>query len=243
MSVTQRLFAASAALAALVALPAAPALAGTVVASSGPSAAQFRVGMQIADTQRITLRDGDSLTVLDGAGTRILRGPGTFTLAQASARANTRAFAALTTQRSATRARTGAVRAAREGETARNPSLWYVDVAQGGTICVRDPAGIRLWRADTSAAATYTIAPQDDPDARIAVTFGEREMLARWAGELPPADGATYLVAGEAAPTPVAITFVLLDQHPGEPEALARSLIERGCTVQVAQLAQALSGG
>ena len=37
------------------------AQAGTVVKSSGPSAAQYPVGKKLKDTDRITLKDGDSI--------------------------------------------------------------------------------------------------------------------------------------------------------------------------------------
>ena len=150
--------------------------AGTVVASSGPSASTYRVGTQIGNTQRITLRQGDSITVLDNGGTRVLRGPGTFILARQGGQTNNRAFTALTTQRSATRARTGAVRGV-NGAEKTNPNLWYVDVAAEGTICVNDPDNIRLWRADTQAQSTYTIASQG---AETTITFPAGEMLAAW---------------------------------------------------------------
>ena len=53
------------------------AKAGTVVASSGPSAGKYPVGKKLKDTDRITLRAGDSVTVLDSRGTRIISGAGT----------------------------------------------------------------------------------------------------------------------------------------------------------------------
>ena len=77
---------------------------------------------------------------------------------------------------SATRARTGAVRGV-NGAEKTNPNLWYVDVAAEGTICVNDPDNIRLWRADTQAQSTYTIASQG---AETTITFPAGEMLAAW---------------------------------------------------------------
>lgn len=223
--------------------------AGTVVASSGPSAGTYPVGAQIGDTQRITLRQGDSITVLDGGSTRVLRGPGTFILAQRSASAGNTALAALTARRGGSRARTGAVRGVEGANPVSNPNVWYVDVANSGTVCLDSGNSLRLWRADTSEEATYLIAPAGMSDDGVMVTFPANEMLALWDSALQLRDGHAYTIshmpmaddsdamAEEAEPTRV--TFALLEDAPSDPEMLAQALISRGCTIQLQQLVAA----
>ena len=229
MSLARKLVATGAGLAALVSL-AAPAFAGTVIASSGPSAAQYRVGAQVANTQRITLRAGDSVTVLDNGGTRVFSGPGTFVLARRSGQAENRAFAALTTQRSADRARIASVRG--EGGTqVSNPSLWYVDIARSGTVCVADPARVRMWRADPVAEATFTITAPGMSAAEV--TFPASEGIAAWPASAPPSEGATYTIGTSE------VTFRFLADVPENPEAMVQALLAHGCTLQVEQIAAA----
>jgi hypothetical protein len=226
----RNLLASGAALAALAAL-ASPALAGTVIASSGPSAAQYQVGAQIGNTQRITLRSGDTVTVLDNGGTRVLSGPGTFVLARQSGQASNRAFAALTTQRSADRARIASVRGDGAAQVS-NPSLWYVDVARSGTVCLKERSNVRLWRSDTAAEAAYPITTSDGETG--SASFPEREMLARWEAVQEPREGVAYKIGTSE------VTFRFLAAVPEEPEALVQELLAHGCTMQVEQLAAAM---
>lgn len=234
MSLANKLLARSIGAAALVAL-AAPAIAGTVVAVSGPSAGQYRVGSQIPNTQRIALRQGDSLTVLDNGGTRVLRGPGTFVLARPSAAATNDAFTALTSQRRAGQARAGAVRGPDDAPVS-NPNLWYVDIARSGTVCLGDAGNIRLWRGDTSSSAEYAISAGSN--SAVQVTFPEKEMLARWSSDLEAREGVTYSISGGTQ-----VTFRFLGEIPQEPEALALALIENGCTIQLEELISATTEG
>lgn len=226
--------------AAMLALVPQSAQAGTVVAASGPSAASYPVGTQIGDTQRISLRAGDSLTVLDNGGTRVLRGPGTFILARQGGSSRNRAYAALTTQRSATRARTGAVRNTQSGQEIRNPNLWYVNVAAAGKMCVVDRNAIPLWRADTTMETVYTITGAGDP---AEVTFPEKEMLASFTSEEGLADGATLTIAAPELETPTRVSFVFLEEVPADAEATAQALIENGCMGQLEQLSTAMAEG
>ena len=229
MSLARKLQAAGTGLAAL-ALFAAPALAGTVIASSGPSAGQYRVGAQIANTQRITLRAGDSVTVLDNGGTRVFSGPGTHVLARRSGQTENRAFAALTTQRSADRARIASVRG--EGaEQVSNPSLWFVDVARSGTVCLADPSRVRFWRANPAAEASFAITAPGMEAARL--TFPAAEGIAAWSAASPLSEGVTYTIGTSE------VTFKFLTDVPEEPEAMVQTLLTNGCTMQVEQLATA----
>lgn len=226
--------------AALVALVPTVAEAGTVVASSGPTAGEYPVGTQIGNTQRITLREGDALTVLDNGGTRVLRGPGTFMLARQSGEARNRAFAALTTQRAAARARTGAVRNTQTGQEVRNPSLWYVNIDASGTMCLADPSSVRLWRAETSAESVYSVVPAGEPGEAVQITFPEMEMLAAWNPAMELREGETYTIAMAPKDEAVQISFVFLDDVPADPEALAQTLIANGCMGQLEQLSTAM---
>jgi hypothetical protein len=216
------------------------AMAGVVVSSSGPSAAQYPVGRQIGNTDRITLREGDTVTVLQNGGTRVFRGAGTFTLSQASTASTNRAFGSLTSQRSASRARTGAVRTGNVAPVS-NPSLWYVDVSQAGTICLPSAENVRLWRADTQAASTYAIAPEGANEAVVNVTFPAGEMLAAWDIYHPPVAGQTYRIGHGSGSGAVDVRFVFLDAVPATPEDMAGALIAGGCTTQLAQLSTAMA--
>lgn len=226
----------------MLAFGAAPALAGTVVASSGPSAAQFRVGSQVSDTQRITLRDGDMLTVLTSGGTRVLRGPGTFVVSQQGASTSNRALAALTSQRSATRARGAAVRGPEGGQPVTNPILWYVDVnaAQTLKVCLPADYNVRFWRAEYAAAATYTLTMGSMPETATPLNFGEGEMLTGWAGGAAPQAGQSYTIVPAAGGTPTEVSFAFLEEVSADPEVLAQALIANGCTEQLDRLASAL---
>ncbi len=222
-----------------VALSSVAVLAGVVVSSSGPSAGSFPVGRQIGSNEPVTLRDGDSITVLDNGGTRVFRGAGTFVLSSQSGANRNRAFASLTTQRSATRARTGAVRGVTDTGEVSNPNLWYVDVARSGTSCQVDPANIRLWRADRQAESTYAVSREDQGEPSYSVTFPAGEMLAGWDAANPPVEGASYTIGtGNGA---VQVKFVFLEEVPEGAEAMAQSLIANGCMVQLEQMAQALT--
>lgn len=217
------------------------AIAGTVVSVSGPSASQYPVGTRINGTQRVTLRAGDTLTVLHEGRTRTLRGPGTFVLAQARSSGRNRTLAALTTRRSASRARTGAVRG--DGEAIANPNLWYVDVAKPGTICLANADPVRLWRARTDAAAVYAIARDGAAEDAVELTFPEGEMLGIWESAMQVREGETYSLRSDSAEDPVQFSFVFLQEVPEDSEELALALIENGCTVQLEQLSDALANG
>lgn len=214
--------------------------AGTVVASSGPSAGTYPVGSQIGDTQRITLRQGDSLTVLDGGSTRVLRGPGTFILAQRSASAGNTALAALTARRGGSRARTGAVRGVEGANPATNPNLWYVDVEASGNVCLSNVDRVNLWRAPSDEDAVYMIAPADDPEGGVTATFAGGEILARWDSALQLRNGATYTIGQEGDEEPAQVTITILSDVPeDDPEAIAQALISSGCTLQLGQIVAA----
>lgn len=213
--------------------------AGTVVASSGPSAESYPVGTQISDTQRITLQSGDSLTVLDGGRTRVFEGAGTFILAQRGAATSGNTTLANLTRRQRGQARVASSRGAEGGEPVTNPNIWYVDVAASGTVCLASTERLNLWRADSTAAAVYSIAPAGMPDDGVSVNFPEGEMLARWDSALQLRDGHAYTISSDASTEPTQLTFILLDDMPADVEEMAQSFIARGCTIQLTQIVAA----
>src|SRR6185436_11085403 len=110
----------------------------------------FPPGKRIQQGARIVLKANDRLDVLDGRGTRTLRGPGNFV---AGAAAGAIASAGPVTGQ---RARIGAVRGVEGGEL-RPPSIWHVDVTKSSTICIAQPSGVTLWRANSTPALTLNI--------------------------------------------------------------------------------------
>jgi hypothetical protein len=220
------------------------ALAAIVVASSGPSASAYPVGKKIDDNGQITLRAGDTVTILDQRGTRVLRGVGTISLRQSAAPNSSATFAALTRQRASQRVRTGAVRDPGPGQTIKSPNLWYVDISKPGTKCIVDTANVRLWRAASDRAANYAFTPNSGPSSTAAangtVTFAAGSMVAAWdSARMPVVNGASYRMAGQADGQ---ITFAVLPAQATNPESLAASLIERGCTAQLELLTSTLGG-
>lgn len=221
---------------ALPVLAPAVADAAIVVASSGPSAATYPVGKKLDDAGTITLRAGDTLTVLDGKGTRVLRGAGTFPVAAAAGTpAKGATFAVLTMQRSAQRVRTGAVRTGVGGDAPASPNLWFIDVAKPGKRCLVAGQPVRLWRLDTAAAATYSVAPASG--VAVPVTFAAGSGVAPWdTAKLPVTDGGRYTLSANGK-TLGTVETALLPTAPADVESAAAALIGKGCTAQVDLLA------
>lgn len=221
-------------------LAATAAQAGVVIASSGPSAAQYPKGKKLADTDRITLKAGDSVTVLDASGTRVIKGPGTHRVGgRGESKRST--FAVLTRQRSAQRVRTGAVRAGTTEGAARSPNLWYVDVSKSGKVCIADPAAVQLWRPGSDGTEAYQIASTSASISQQ-VEFEEGATTASWNGEVMPLwDGATYAITGPGGSFKSIVTFTMLKGAPEDPETLAEALLEKGCQTQLDLLAETLA--
>jgi len=133
---------------------AAPAMAGVVVKSSGPSASAFPVGKKMKDTDKITLKAGDTVTILTSGGTRVLKGAGTYRVG-ARGKKTRQNFAKLTRSQLARNARPGVARTG-SGEV-RSPNLWYVDVTQSGKVCVSSLDNVTLWRPQVDEDQTFII--------------------------------------------------------------------------------------
>lgn len=224
--------------AALLAVPAS-AMAGIVVASSGPSARTYPPGTKLPDDAKITLKASDRVTILDKRGTRVLSGAGTHTVGSSTGPSRTSTFVALTTQRSASRVRTGAVRGSGPDGKPLRPNLWYVDVTSTGPVCVIDPAGVRAWRPENKGNATYAVKPASG-GAASRLSFDDGSMVAPWSGGAPVTDGSSYLISA-AGTAGVKVTFKLLPPQDYAPEDLAELLLAKGCEGQMTLLAQSLA--
>ncbi|WP_088308724.1 hypothetical protein [Novosphingobium sp. B 225] len=216
------------------------AMAGIVVASSGPSARQYPAGKKIDVGTAITLQAGDSVTVLDQKGTRVLRGPGTMALGKGASPATGSVFAALTRQRSTARVRTGAVRNGAGSGRVRSPNLWYVDLAASGPVCVVDPANVRVWRANSSAKASYGL--KGVAGSMASASFAAGDMVAPWDGaKAPVSDGASYAITDSSGKQVAQLRFVVLPAAPTNSEDTAALLIDKGCQAQLDLLAASLT--
>ncbi|HEV2817367.1 MAG TPA: hypothetical protein VGW40_09140 [Allosphingosinicella sp.] len=214
-----------AAFAALLAATAASAAANVlVVRSAGPSARAYPAGRSLPDNARITLQAGDTLVILGGTGTRTFRGPGTFS-PSAAVQAGPRTLAS----NDGRRARIGAVRNA--GIVPRSPTIWHVDVTQGGTVCLPGANNVMLWRPDASVPAALTITPPGG-QARTAQWPAGQATLA-WPSAIPIVSGGTYGFSQPGVGVPTQITFRTLGSEPADLQAVAAALIANGCQDQL----------
>jgi hypothetical protein len=196
-----------------------------VVRSVGPSAKSFPPGKRLAQGAKIVLKANDSIDVLDGRGTRTLRGPGTFT---AGAATGTIAGNIPVTQR---RARIGAVRGVGGGQL-RPPSIWHIDVAKSSNICIAQPSGVTLWRADTASAVRLNITRVPDGMSRQ-VNWEAGSSTVGWPASLPIANGAEYRLSWTGATSPTTIRFRTLPQRPVGLEDMASFLLSNQCQAQL----------
>lgn len=201
-----------------------------VVRSAGPSAKSFPPGKSIPETGQITLKANDSVVVLDGRGTRTLRGPGTFAAGGSTAGAAPKSgIAAMAGGAPQRRARIGAVRGA--GSAPRSPSIWHVDVARSSTICLPDPAGVTLWRADASQPVTLTLTGSDGATQKVDWAQGESTLV--WPASFKISEGANYRLSWNGAASPTSLKFKWLSAKPAGLEDMASSLIQNGCEAQL----------
>lgn len=210
------------------------AIAGAIVVrSSGPSAKAYPPGRALDDNARISLQAGDQLVILDGRGTRTVSGPGVFS---ASASAATSSGGALATARRIVSTqgrperRGGAVRGTGDDGSNRSPNVWFVDVGQSSTVCVADPANLKLWRADATTDATLTLTGPGG--ASTSMPMAKNVAIGSWPADRPVTDGAEYVIA-DGSGEPTRIKFALLGPTAGGLESTAAALIERGCDAQL----------
>lgn len=226
----------------IAAAVAAPVSAATlVVRSAGPSAGAYPPGKVLQPTAKLALKANDQVTLLDEHGTRTLRGPGSFSAtATAAADADTgnTALAALTSQRGDRRVRIGAVRGV-EAETGRPPNIWFVDASRAGTVCVADAGMANLWRPGADLP-TQTVIASATGTAKATLDWSPGQSVQAWPSSLPITEGARYtLTTGTGAP--VAIKLTLSGKPETDVQAMASTLIAKGCTAQLDQLVETTS--
>jgi hypothetical protein len=216
------------------------ALAGTIVIrSSGPSAKTFPAGKPLSDGQKIVLKSGDMLVVLDSRGTRTLSGAGSFTVgASASGTAAPSTFAALIGNPGTRQVRTGAVRGTNTAQP-RVASLWYLDTAKSGTVCLRDLSRATLWRASMTLPVTYTLTRVSDGKS-VPVAFSAGQAVRSWpVADMPLVADADYRIAGPGLEKPTALRVTQIAGTTDAADEVAATLIGKGCTGQLDTLVEA----
>lgn len=217
-----------------------------VVRSTGPSAAKYPVGKKFAAGERIVLVAGDQLVLLDKGKTRTIARPGTHNASAPVATAQTLSSTVtrMIARDGALRSRGGFIRGEDEPGDApvRAPSLWLIDVREGGEFCVADPARLLVWRPDMTGDALLRIEPQaaDAPEETLA--FVDGQAYRRWPdGAAALRMGQSYRLSGAGLDASVTIRFQLLGPAPETPDAIAEALAAKGCTGQLARLVDALA--
>ena len=196
-----------------------------VVKSLGPSSKAYPPGKTLPESAKISLQGGDVVTVLGPASAQTLRGPGNFDAKQV-------ALASAAGQRG----RFGALRAA---EVAHNPSIWDIDVSQGGKICVTDASKLQLWRPDSEMEATVEIRSADGKVQLLSWAAGKA--LSAWPAGLPIRSGASYQVEWPDTGEKSSLAFVTVPGTPGDLVGAAQVLIEHGCQKQLDLLVESAS--
>lgn len=205
-----------------------------VVRASGPAAASYPAGKMLSENARITLAANDTLVILDARGTRTLRGPGVFTASTPASATSAQAnFSALINPQDRRRARTGAVRGDPMPSTSdkRAPSLWYVDISRGSTVCLADLSAAMLWRPDFEKAAVMTLTDTASGKS-TKLAWRDAQPTMSWPADLPPKIGASYRItgAGLAKPTDIRIATIAM---PETMEKAATALLANKCEAQL----------
>lgn len=209
-----------------LALGSSAALANVVVVKSlGPSAKAYPPGKTLPPSAKITLQGGDVVTIIGPSSAQTLRGPGNFDAGGVS-------LASAAGQRG----RFGALRAA---EVAQNPSIWDVDVSQGGKVCVNEASQVQLWRPDSEADATVTIRSADGKSQQLSWAAGKA--LAPWPAALPIKSGASYEVEWPSTGETSSLDVVTVQSPPADLVGAAQVLIQNGCQKQLDLLVQSAS--
>ena len=196
-----------------------------VVKSLGPSAKAYPPGKTLPPSAKITLQGGDVVTVLGPSAAQTLRGPGSFDAGQVS-------LASAAGQRG----RFGALRAA---EVAHNPSIWDIDVAQGGRVCVNAASKLNLWRPDSEADTKVTIRSPDGKSQELSWAAGKA--LTAWPSAMPVKTGASYQVEWPGTGDSSSLDVVLIPSPPTDLVGAAQVLIANGCQAQLDLLVKSAS--
>lgn len=210
-----------------LALGSTAALANVVVVKSlGPSAKAYPPGKTLPPSAKITLQGGDVVTLIGPSSAETLRGPGNFDAGQTS-------LASAASQRG----RFGALRAA---EVAHNPSIWDLDVSQGGKVCVNDPAKVQLWRPDSESDTTVTIRSSDGKSQQL--TWAAGKALTPWPSALPLKNG-SYDVEWADTGEKSSMDVVTVQSAPQDLVGAAQVLLQNGCQKQLDLLVESAAKG
>jgi hypothetical protein len=208
------------------ALASTAALANVVVVKSlGPSAKAYPPGKTLPPSAKITLQGGDVVTVLGPSSAETLRGPGNFDASQVS-------LASAAGQRG----RFGALRAA---EVAHNPSVWDLDVSEGGKVCVTDASKVKLWRPDSETESTVTIRSSDGKSQQL--TWAAGSALTAWPAALPIKSGTNYEIEWPDTGEKSSLDVVTVQSAPADLVGAAQVLIRNGCQKQLDLLVESAS--
>jgi hypothetical protein len=226
--------------AALAAALGGTALAGPVVVRAvGPSAKAYPAGKQLADSAQLVLKQGDTLVLLDSRGTRTVSGPGTFAAVATGTRAGaTQTASQILRTNSTSERRGGAVRGGLPTMDTRSPNLWFVDLSKSGTMCVADPATVRVWRVSGDKAADVQISGAGGAGT---VNLPAGASVAEWPKTVPVTDGAEYTIKVDGmAPSKIKVATVPAQTNI---EETASQLIAKGCNTQLDLLIATTSAG
>ena len=196
-----------------------------VVKSLGPSAKAYPPGKTLPETAKISLQGGDILTVIGPSSAQTLRGPGSFDAKQV-------ALAAAPSQRG----RFGALRAS---DVAHNPSIWDIDVATGGKVCVADPTKLQVWRSDSEAPISVQVRSADGQSQTLSWAAGKA--LTAWPAALPIKNGAEYSVEWPDGGDSGRLDVVMVSSPPADLVGSAQVLLENGCQKQLDLLVESAS--
>jgi hypothetical protein len=122
--------------------------------------------------------------------------------------------------------------AADDSPTDTRPGPWFVHAQRSGDQCAPQGHAVELWRESAATAATTEIRVSlGDTIAQVRWAAGEQRTA--WPANLPPTDGAIYLVRGEGAIRSTPVRLHLLPPALATPGlASAAWLAARGCTDQ-----------
>ena len=108
-------------------------------------------------------------------------------------------------------------------------------------MCVPDLGTVFLWRPDTETEQTYIMRPGTS-DYHHHVTFGEGSTVRRVDNErLPLEEGVDYLISGPGGAAAIKVNFTVINASPEDAEGMADVLIDKGCSLQLDLLSQALA--
>jgi hypothetical protein len=194
----------------------------------------LRPGQMVDGAKPLTLREGQRVTLIAASGTTIkLRGPwdappGGYVEVKSAGLAD--AFRPLLTTWDS---RTNEVATVRAGVgEAILPDPWLVDVARGGSRCVKDGEPVVFWREDATVS-TLVISPADRSWSARANWPAEADRLVA-PSSIRLRDGGTYLVSLQGAEA--AITLNIVPASISTDRMLVAWLLEKGCSAQAAAL-------